>query len=112
VTKDELSVDRTGPDGFPTAIQTSIEQIIGSGLSVPDGDRRHDSESSTFVTDPVTMMMREKHIMTVLILSDRIGREEQRRLLKTPIQGMLDRAMFGNLFGKERELVIGHSAHV
>src|SRR5262249_6111305 len=65
------------------------------GPMMPNGDRRHDSESGRIVREPNVAAL-DQEVMAELIVRYHVVQRQRRPLAETPIQSVLDRAMAPN----------------
>lgn len=75
--------------GLPAAAQACVEQLAIRWLVIPDGDRRHGTQSGG-VEDEVARAVRNQDVVGVLVLCENRFDREWRLLPSSPIESELE----------------------
>ena len=68
MSENQLSIDSCRGRGGPTAFEPCLQQLICRRPMIPDGDRRHHSESGRLVYQPKPALVWHEDIVAELIL--------------------------------------------
>jgi hypothetical protein len=60
---------------------------------IPDGDRRHDSESAGIIDQIESLLVRHKDVMAEFVLSNHVLHSQSGLMARKPIQDMSDRIL-------------------
>ena len=95
---------------FPTILNAVFEQIVGCRMLVPDGDRRHGSESGGVVNEE-NILVGDDYVVCVFVLGDDL-RDYVRvkiafRLGRGPGEHFVESGMAIDLARDTREIIFG-----
>jgi hypothetical protein len=76
---------------FPSSRYTSVEQFIRCRLMIPDGDRRHCTESRGIVNEPYAAGMTNDDIVGVFVLHDDVIDDLYGREAEAPTNDIFER---------------------
>jgi hypothetical protein len=93
MSENQLSVDSCCGRWGPTAFEPCLQQLICRRPMIPDGDRRHHSESGRVVYQPKPAHVWHEDIVAELVLRHYSRRGDRRVVRGQPIDGMLDGAL-------------------
>ena len=93
MSEDHFSIDSWGGGRGPTAFEPCLQQLICRRAMIPDGDRRHHSESGRVVYQPKPARVWHEDVVAELVLRHHSRRRDRRVVRGQPIDGMLDGAL-------------------
>ena len=93
ITENDRSISCFRWSRLPASLQSSFKHLVRRRSMVPDGDRRHDSESGGIVHQIDVLIVVHDDVMAEFVLSHDVLHDHWRHLAREPVHDSPDGAM-------------------